>query len=159
MLHRRLSLTVVCRYYDLERDTRGVLLFVFVLLFVALVIAATAELLSKDKILTALPLWGWWRHRGFIIFGPAVIFVILAVRHLELGLRKFSFRGLHHRHFRQTCRGVMCSMVGDARYAVLNLHVSVKGFEESVGRGTLTWPITKPDTSSIASLVLLPSSF
>lgn len=83
-----------------RRDTRGNLLFgAFVLghPFVGVFVVATTDFLTEEDILTALPLWGRRGHRGFVVFPPPIVFVVLTVRHFEACLCQFPLRVRHLR--------------------------------------------------------------
>lgn len=119
-------------------------------------VVASANLVTKKNILTALPLLWLGRQKSLILICPPVVFIILAIRDLKVCLGQFP---LWLRHIRPICRSVIPVFVRHARYTILALHVS--GCCLSVKRDAckLTGPILKADTWSTPPGIAFPSSF
>ena len=120
MVHRRQTLP---RHSLLELSALGGLVggseFV---VFATTLIVASANIVTKKEILTALPLLWLGRQKSLILICPSVVFVIFAVRDLKVRLTKFSF---FLRHVRHACRSMILVIVWHASYTTLEPDMSV----------------------------------
>lgn len=110
-LRRRLA-----RVPSLRRG--GVVVALALVLLLARTIVASANFLTEQDILAALPLRRWSWHRCLVLVGPPVVFVILAVWYFQLRLPQLSLPPC------QICRswqGIASSIVVDASRARLAL--------------------------------------